>query len=446
MEASFFKILFLLIFVYSVAPTALVRLGHIGAVSRAPKGSGRVALTFDDGPDPLYTPQILDVLRRYQVRACFFLVGSKARANPEITRQIIKEGHEIGSHGYYHKAVWLLGPRATSREIGEANLAIEELTGQKIRFSRPAWGLFNLFSIWYYRLKGLKVVLWTYMSWDWIKNATPESLTRKVLSRIKDGAILILHDSDSAPGAAKGSPSRVVEALPGILDGLKQRGLQVAPLEEIMSTKKKSVFKKGLQRLWSVIDRLVRLLSGIRDFGDGGNSIWRIALRTYHGKDWPMPGGSVLKRGELYLELHLNNDRLLSLVGENTLLERATIIAMREVRNGLPPLAEFLNSDAKYGNVNIILGITLLHRGLGRIGFKAMDMKPGIFQAATGLYERWLLAVFHPGGFKGLKSYRYKLSPKYVVMTRQELMRLYPPASIQENTQKNTGVRSQNTE
>lgn len=427
MEASFFKIVFLLIFIYTVAPTVVVRLGHIGAVSRAPKGSGRVALTFDDGPDPLYTPQILDILRHYQVRACFFLVGSKARANPAITRQIVKAGHEIGSHGYAHKAVWLLGPRATSREIGESNLAIEELTGQKIRFCRPAWGLFNLFSIWYCRLKGLKVVLWTFMSWDWIKNATPESVTRKVLSRIRDGSILVLHDSDFAPGAAKGSPSRVVEALPRILDGLKHRGLQVAPLEEIMSIKKKSVFKKGLQQLWSVIDRLVRLLSGIRDFGDGGSSIWRIALRRYHGKDWPIPGGSVLKRGELFLELHLNNDRLLSLINENTLLERATIIAMREVRSGLPVVADFLNSSEKYGKVNIILGITLLHRGLGRIGFKTLDMKPGFFQAVTGLYERWLLAVFHPDGFKGLKSYRFKLTPKYVVMTRQELIRLYPP-------------------
>ncbi|MFA4884389.1 MAG: polysaccharide deacetylase family protein [Desulfotomaculaceae bacterium] len=422
MEASFFKILFLLIFVYSVAPTVVVRLGHIGAVSRAPKGSGRVALTFDDGPDPLYTPQILDILRHYQVRACFFLVGSKARANPEITRQIVKAGHEIGSHGYAHKAAWLLGPRATSREIGEANLAIEELTGQKIRFCRPAWGLFNLFSIWYCRLMDLKVVLWTYMSWDWIKNATPESITRKVLGRIRDGAILVLHDSDSAPGAAKGSPSRVVEALPRILDGLKQRGLQVAPLEEIMALKKKSFFKKTLQQLWSFMDSIIRLLSGIRDMGDGKYSIWRIALRRYRGKDWLMPSGSVLKRGELFLELHLNNDRLLSLMDGNTPLERATIIAMREIRNGLPVLAEFLSSSEKYSKVNIILGITLLHRGLGRIGFTALDMKPGIIQTMIGLYERWLLAVFHPDGFKGLKSYRYKLSPKYVVMTKQELM------------------------
>ncbi|TEB13109.1 polysaccharide deacetylase family protein [Pelotomaculum propionicicum] len=421
MEASILKILFLLIFVYSLAPTVVVRLGHIGAVSRAPKGCGRVALTFDDGPDPLYTPQILEILHRYQVRACFFLVGAKARANPEITRQIIKAGHEIGSHGYAHKAAWLLGPRATSREIGEASLAIEEVTGQKIRFCRPAWGLFNLFSIWYCRLKGLKVILWTYMSWDWTKKATPESVTHKVLSRIRDGAILVLHDSDATPGAAKGSPSRVVEALPRILDGLKQRGLQVAPLEEIMPAKKKPFSKKVLQRLWSYVDRFVRLISGISNLGDG-NSIWRIALRRHRGKDWTMPGGNVLKRGELYLELHMNNDRLLSLVGENALLEHSIFTALREVRSGLPLLAKFLNSNEKYGEINTILGITLLHRGLGRFGFKTVDMKPGIFQTFTSLYERWLLAIFHPDGFKGLKSYRYKLTPKYVVITRQELM------------------------
>lgn len=439
MEMSFFKILFLIVFVYSVAPTVLVRLSRIGAVSRVPRCGGKVALTFDDGPDPLYTPQILEILRRHQVRACFFVVGTKARANPEITRQIVKAGHEIGNHGYGHKAAWLLGPRATSREIGEASLAIEELTGQKTRFCRPAWGLFNLFSIWYCRLKGLKVVLWTYMSWDWTSKATPESITNKILNRIRDGAILVLHDSDAAPGAAKGSPSRVVEALPHILDGLKQRGLQVAPLEEMMALTNKPFLKKRLQQLWSSIDGIIRLLSGIRDMGDGKNSIWRIALRRRRRKDWPMPDGVVLKRGEIFLELHLNNDRLLSLLDQSTSMERATIIAMHEVRNGLPALAEFLNSNEKYSKVNIILGITLLHRGLGRFGFTVLDMTPGLAQTMIGLYQRWLLAVFHPDGFKGLKRYRTKLTPKYVVITRQEL--ISKSKRIQESE-----VRSQNKE
>ena len=72
--ALFLKIVFLCVFIYSLAPTLLIRLGRVGAVARAARSGGRVALTFDDGPDPNYTPQILDILKRYQVKACFFVV------------------------------------------------------------------------------------------------------------------------------------------------------------------------------------------------------------------------------------------------------------------------------------------------------------------------------------------------------------------------------------
>lgn len=430
METSLFlKIIFLCVFLYSLAPTLLIRLGRVGAVARAPRGYGRVALTFDDGPDPNYTPKILDILKQYQVKACFFVVGSKVRAYPELTRQILRAGHAIGNHGFRHKAVCLLSPGATRREFIDTDLAIEELTGQKTVFCRPAWGLFNLFSVWYCWLKGQKVVLWTYMSWDWTKKATPESICRKVLGRLKDGAIIILHDSDSAFGAAKGSPEQTVEALPRILEGIKEKGLRVAPLEEIMNYKKKLTFRHVLRRLWSFVDMLARRLSGITDMP--GSKIWRIALRRYRGKEWTMHDGSVLKPGEHYLELHVNNDRFMALIDENTSVERASIIAMREVLNGLPQLAEFLQSDKKLENINVVMGITLLHRGLGRIGFTVADMKPGLFKTFTGWYERWLLGVFHPGGFKKQKSYREKLIPKYVIMTRQDLMKRLPAKACQ---------------
>jgi len=430
-EASFLQILLLIFLAYAVAPTVLIRLARLGAVYRARAGNLKIALTFDDGPDPRYTPQILDILRHYHVKACFFVVGAKAMAHPELVKQIARAGHEIGNHGFSHRAAWLLSPAATTREIMEANRALEELTGRKIRFCRPAWGLFNLFSILYCWLKGMQVVLWTYMSWDWISKATPESITRKVLGRIKDGAILIFHDSDSTPGAAAGSPSRVVAALPLILEGLKNMGMQVVPLEELLATKKvrRKILKRLLRLLWNLLDPAILRLAGVRDLGDDKTSIWRVALRHYRGRDWLMPDGSVLRRGDFYMELHINNNRLISLMDENTSLERMALIAMREVRGGLPALADLLNSDEQFGKVKVIIGITLLHRGARRIGFTVYDMKPVLFTWLTGWYERWLLVLFHPGGLKNLRSYRHDLSPKYVVMTRQELIRRYPPVS-----------------
>jgi len=425
---TFLDILLAFLLIYNIIPTLLTRFGQVGVISRAQKGEGKIALTFDDGPDPYYTPQVLNILERYQVKACFFVNGIKARAHPELIKQIVLAGHEIGNHGFHHKAAWLLGPIATTREITETNNIIEKLTGQKTRFYRPAWGLFNLFSIWYYWHKGFKVVLWTYMSWDWGKRASAESITRKVLNKIRDGVILILHDSDSNPGASPGGPARVVAALPQILEEIKHRGLQVVPLEEIVFSKsKRPILKKILLLFWGLIDRLIRRLAGIKDLGNGSTSIWRLALRRYRGKEWKMPGGFLLRSGDYYIEIHLNNERLLNLIKENTSIERMALTAMQEVRKGLPELASLMKNDEKFIQAKVLLGITLLHRGAERFGFTVYDLKPGIFCTVAGWYEKMLLVLFHPGGYKNLKSYRNKLSPKYVVMTREELMHRYPP-------------------
>lgn len=434
MDTSFLQILFLLFLAYAVAPTVLIRFGRVGAISRAPKGEGRVVLTFDDGPDPFYTPQILEILRDQQVKACFFVVGSKARANPELLRQIIKAGHEIGNHGFWHKPVWFFGPVSTARDINETNRTIEEFTGQKVRYCRPNWGLFNLFSIIYYKLKGLKVVLWTFMSWDWPKSATAESITRNVLSRVHDGAILVLHDSDKTAGAAKGGPLQVITALPKILEGLQQRNLRIVPLEEIIKRNHSLTFKECFRRVWGVYDWAIRKLSGIRDLREGKSSFYRIAFRRYRGKDWLMPDGSVLKAGETYLELHINNEHLLASIGENVKVERAALIALREVRSELPLVATLLNKDNRYRQIKVLLAITLLHRGTERLGFTAYDMPQGPLRTLIGWYERWLLGLYHPGGFKKLGAYRDKLVPKYIVMTRQDLMQRYLPADSLMNT------------
>jgi len=421
-EPFFFKILLTVLLIYTVVPTILTRFGQVNVITRVPRGKGRVVLTFDDGPDPRYTPRILEILNRYQVKASFFITGAKAKVYPDLIKQIVSAGHEIGNHGFRHKAAWLLGPCATINEIAETNRVIEELTGKKPIYFRPTWGLDNLFSLWYYWSRGLKVVLWTYMSWDWTKRATPESITRRVLNKLRDGVILIFHDSDSV-GAAPGGPDRVIAALPQILEEITLRGLRV-------KKKKKSTIKRVVLFLWSHIDWIIRRLSGIKDIENNKSFIWRLALRRYHGREWLMKDGSVLREGDYYIEIHLNNDHLLSLIGENSSTERTAIIAMREISRSLPKLAKLMQDDQQYGKAKVLLGITLLHRGTVRLGFTAYELKPGLFRMFTGWYENLLLTLFHPGGLKNSKTYRKKLSPKYIIMTRQELMRRYPPAGI----------------
>ncbi len=238
-DLSITKLIFFIFLLYGVVPTVVIRLTGIGAVSRAPAGRRLVTITFDDGPDPRYTPRILDVLEKYRIKACFFLVGKKAREHPELVRRIAAAGHEIGVHGYSHKPAWLLGPRATASEIEKAISAVEEVTGQRPLYCRPPWGLFNLFFPLYCRKKGVKFILWTYMSWDWTKKATPESIVKNTIRRLAEGAILVFHDSDTTPFAAAGSPDKVVAALPAIIEELKLRGLTIAPLKETGILKRK---------------------------------------------------------------------------------------------------------------------------------------------------------------------------------------------------------------
>ncbi len=429
MNVSILYVVLLILLVYTIAPTLLIRFGNIGAISRASGAGRRVSLTFDDGPDPNYTPQILEILERSRIKACFFVVGAKARAHPELIKQIAAAGHALGNHGYRHKVVCLQGPYATIRGIRETNRAIEEITGEGVRFYRPPWGLFNLCSICYCRLKGLKVVLWTFMSWDWGKRATAKSIARRVLNRIRDGAILIFHDSGSTPGAAEEAPLQVARALPVILEGLQKRGLKVVPLEEMIELQRPGnlALKKCARRLWGGVEWTFRKLGGIRELEEGKNSFYRMAPRRYRGKDWPMPDGSLLRRGDTYLELHVNNDRLLELFHGNMSLERLALKALREVQKELPLLAGLLKNDPDYRDVKILFGLTLLHRGTERLGFTSIDMKPGVFCALTGWYERWLLALYHPYGFKAVKAYRQKPAPRYLVMTRRQLLDRYYP-------------------
>lgn len=441
MAFSLLEFIFVVLLVYAIVPTVIIRLGNIGVLSRAQKGEGRIVLTFDDGPDPRYTPQVLEILARYQVKACFFVVGAKAKAYPDLIKQITLAGHELGNHGFRHQPAWLTGPFATARENIETSRVIEEITGQKPRFYRPPWGLFNLYSLWFFWSKGLEVALWTYFSWDWTKHATPESITRKVISKIEDGVILILHDSSSGPGAVPDGPAKMLAALPRILEELKSRNLRVVPLKEVAIKKSsRSVCKKIALLVWGLIDRLIRRLSGIKELGNGKTSIWRLALRRYRGQEWTMKDGSILRGGDHYLELHLNNDRLLSLINRNTSVERMSIIAMREICDGLPELAQLMRNDRRYGMAKVLLGITILHRATERFGFTAYDLRPGFFRVITGWYEKMLLALFHPGGVKNLKRYRHELSPKYVVMTRQEIMRRYPPGNQDVKKPRGAGV------
>jgi len=228
----------------SLKQTAVASLGHpfpsvaaIGPLRRrllpglAGQGDPRhVALTFDDGPHPDATPELLELLDRAGVRATFFLLGRMAEQLPEVARAIVDAGHEIGVHGYEHRLLVKHGPAATRFDISRATAAITAVTGARPRWWRPPYGVANAAALLEARRLGLRPVLWTTWGRDWTRTCTPDSVYRSILRKLDGGGTILLHDSDHS--AAPKCWLAMLGALPAILTTCRARGLAVGPLAE----------------------------------------------------------------------------------------------------------------------------------------------------------------------------------------------------------------------
>ncbi|MEU7061418.1 polysaccharide deacetylase family protein [Streptomyces sp. NPDC046197] len=200
-----------------------------------PRLSGRgrgdhVALTFDDGPDPLSTPLFLKVLAERQVHATFFLLGREAHQRPGLVREIASAGHEIAVHGWLHRPLLLRGPRATYDDLARARDTVGDLVGRAPALFRPPYGVMSTAAHLAARRLRLTPVLWTCWGEDWTARATPQSVHRTVVRDLRGGGTILLHDSDctSAPGAWRST----LGALPRLLDTCGRSGYDVGPLRD----------------------------------------------------------------------------------------------------------------------------------------------------------------------------------------------------------------------
>jgi peptidoglycan/xylan/chitin deacetylase (PgdA/CDA1 family) len=191
---------------------------------------GHVALTFDDGPHPDATPELLELLGRAGVRATFFLLGLMAEELPGVARAIADAGHEIGVHGYEHRLLVKRGPAATRHDISRATAAITAVTGVRPRWWRPPYGVANAAALLEAHRLGLRPVLWTTWGRDWTRTCTPDSVYRSIFRKLDGGGTILLHDSDHS--AAPKCWLSMLGALPAILTTCRARSLAVGPLAE----------------------------------------------------------------------------------------------------------------------------------------------------------------------------------------------------------------------
>ncbi|SHE90664.1 polysaccharide deacetylase family protein [Desulforamulus putei] len=424
MSFNIFKLAGLVIFLYMLLPTILGRTLHLGALYRGSKKSGMVALTFDDGPDPRYTPQVLDILKKYQVRASFFLVGRHAEQHPHLVKRIMAEGHSLGTHGYNHRFVWLQNPLSAIQEIRKGIKTIEGITGKVPLFFRPSWGVFNLFTYLYLLLARQRTVLWSLMSWDWHPRSSPDRIHDIVNRKIKAGAVIVFHDRCTKPGAADDGPAKMVEALPKILESLQLKGLRPVSLDEFMLCQDAAILKKCLRGLWQVWEFCFDRLAGLKPVGGQESNLFRLAVRNYRGQQMELPDGTLLLPGDKVGELHFNNEFLQRITATARSLELIGIMLLRETRRSLPLLAKAVSQDPTYQGIKALIGITMIHRGTSQLGFSVYDLTPGI-RSIVAWYQRWLLFLLHPGGLSHLRRQWNKLVPKKVVISRQELLKRY---------------------
>jgi peptidoglycan/xylan/chitin deacetylase (PgdA/CDA1 family) len=202
---------------------------YTDAIIRGPEDARGIALTFDDGPDPVHTRKVLDILDEHDAKATFFVIGRKAEQHPDVVAEIARRGHEIGVHGFAHDRLFSLrGPRRVRRDLERAVQVIERATNRRPTLFRPPIGHTNPTIARIAEQLDLTVVGWSVAGYDGIAGARPEKITARVARAVDDGDIVLLHDAaerdDHAPAG--------VAALPDILANVKDKNLRFARLAD----------------------------------------------------------------------------------------------------------------------------------------------------------------------------------------------------------------------
>jgi len=177
-----------------------------------------VALTFDDGPHPIFTPEILRLLEKYHIKATFFMIGNQMEQYPDIVRDVVARGHAIGNHTYTHPHNIEANTRAQIiRELEQCEQVIERLTGKRTRIFRPPRGLMDDTVSMIAEEEGYRTILWT-ISADHHDASTPQLMAQRVLKHVRPGGIILAHDGRF------GTRWKDVAATPFIIGSLLKQG------------------------------------------------------------------------------------------------------------------------------------------------------------------------------------------------------------------------------
>ena len=218
----------LALFGASFAPRSSLLGANLTRLPDAAVARREIAITFDDGPDPEITPQVLDCLDRAGARGTFFCVGARAAAHPGVVREIVRRGHAVENHSQEHSTAFgWYGPDRLRREIGTAQETLARLAGRAPAFFRAPFGVRSPFVDPVLARLGLAYVSWTRRGYDTVDGDATRVLAR-LAGRLDAGDVLVLHDG-VASGAQRGRPT-MLEVLPRLLELVAGRGLKPVTL------------------------------------------------------------------------------------------------------------------------------------------------------------------------------------------------------------------------
>ena len=209
------------------------RLTRKETIYQLPTLQKKIAITFDDGPSPIWTPLILDELKKSDVKATFFMIGHHVQKYPHIARRVVEEGHAIGNHGYAHSVILYYTQAEIEEEIKYTEHVIKNVTGKTTTMYRPpkAWMTKSIKQ----KIKdiGYDVVLWSLNSKDWA-GFPPQFITDHLVRSVKGGDIILFHDSGNVLKAEGGDRSRTVKAVGYLIRELHKKGFEFVTVEELL--------------------------------------------------------------------------------------------------------------------------------------------------------------------------------------------------------------------
>ena len=205
-----------------------------GTIYRVKTDKKHVVLTFDDGPSPIWTPKILDELKNENIKATFFMIGHHVQKYPDIAKRVAEEGHTIGNHGYAHSVMLYYKPAEIEEEIKYTEHVIKEITGVTTKYFRPPKAWLRRTIKEKVKSMGYETVLWSLNSKDWV-SFNHKTIAPYIAKQIKNGDILLFHDSGNVFSTEGGSRLQTVKTISLLARILREKGFEFISIEELIN-------------------------------------------------------------------------------------------------------------------------------------------------------------------------------------------------------------------